>query len=105
MSSSAGMRGLHAGTGTPEGAPVSVGGLVLYSPVQGLWPATRWPLGSGLSGHPGSLVLTGPGAPALLRSAVRPGSSEIKMRPVAGKVKIWFLNNCVTIVLAVTLDG
>ena len=37
----------------------------MYSPVQGLWPAPRWPLGSELSGHPGSLGLTGPGALAL----------------------------------------
>lgn len=59
----------------------------MYSPVQGLWPATRWPLGFGLSGHPGSLGLTGPGALALLRSAIRTGSSGSSLGPCQCHVK------------------
>lgn len=59
----------------------------MYSPVQGLWPATRWPLGFGLSGHPGSLGLTGPGALALLPSAIRTGSSGTSLGPCQCHVK------------------
>jgi hypothetical protein len=59
----------------------------MYSPVQGLWPATRWPIGFGLSGHPGSLGLTGPGALALLPSAIRTGSSGSRLGPCQCHVK------------------